>query len=386
MYYDQQLAIAAVTDDMDPIAARRADIDAKQAAVMGIVQQLGAEAALLMMPAHVAWITSGMQVRGLLADTERPAIYLDPRQRCLICSNVDTQRLFDEELDRLGFQLKEWTWESGRTPLLEAIAQGRRLAIDRPISGAVPLQPHLRLLVRQLSLYEQVQYRELGQAVAHAVEAAARNCVAGQTEEEIAGQLGHRLLRHGVEPSILSVAADQRGGKYRRAGFGPTPVRHICRIQATGQRHGLYATCSRTVSFGSPPAEFRQAYDLAARLAAFYRSLTTPGQTFSGVAEAARFILERTPHEYEPTLSPPGYGSGRFPAEELRRGGQDDPFLAGQAILWQPHIGPAAIIDTLLVTSDQPMVITPPEDWPVIRIAVRGGPYHDIPDILVRPS
>jgi hypothetical protein len=59
---------------MDPIAARRADIDAKQTALAPILEAMECEAILLLMPAHVAWFTSGMNVRGLIADSERPAI------------------------------------------------------------------------------------------------------------------------------------------------------------------------------------------------------------------------------------------------------------------------------------------------------------------------
>jgi Xaa-Pro dipeptidase len=369
---------------MDPIAARRAEIDARQAALMHILQELGCEAALLMMPVHVSWFTVGLNIQGLLADTERPAIYTDGRQRWLICSHVDSQRLFDEELDRLGFQLKEWPWEGSRANLLESIVQGRKIAIDRPIGKAPQLMLPLRYLVRELSLYEQSCYRELGQAVAHAVEATGRHCSIGETEAEVAGQLGHRLLRHGIEPAVLSVVADDRGAKYRRVGFGPTPLRRTCTIQATGQRHGLYVTCSRTISFGPPPPEYRQAYDLALRLAALYRSLTTAGQTIGSVAEAGRTILAHTPFEYDWRLSSPGYGTGRYPAEELRRAGQEEPLLAGQAILWQPRVGPAALVDTFLTTTEQTIPVTPPEDWPVVRLSVRGGPYYDIPDILIR--
>ena len=38
----------------------------------------------------------------------------------------------------------------------------------------------------------------------------------------------------------------------------------------------------------------------------------------------------------------------------------------------------------VVVTEADPAVVTPPEDWPVRRLAVRGGPPHDLPDILVR--
>jgi Xaa-Pro aminopeptidase len=297
---------------------------------------------------------------------------------------VDTQRLFDEELDRLGFQLKEWNWEGGRADLLASVVTGRKVAADRPFPQTPMANNLLRPLLRELSAFEQAEYRELGKSIAHAVEATARNLAHGQTEEEIAGQLGHRLLRHGVEAAAVSVSADGRAAKYRRAGFGPVPVTQTCVIQGTGQRHGLFATCSRTVSFGPPPDEFRAAHDLAVKLAGVYRTVTSPENTIGNAGETGRVLLANSPFEFDWRLSQPGYGAGRFPAEELRRGGQEEPLVPGQAIVWQPRVGPAAVVDTLIVAIDEPVVVTPPEDWPVKRLAVRGRPYHDIPDVLVR--
>ncbi len=370
---------------MDPIAARRADIDAKQAALLPILEEMGCEAILLLMPAHVAWFTTGVNVRGLIADSERPGVYTNGRQRWLICSNVDTQRLFDEELDQLGFQLKEWTWENGRADLLANITSGRKVAADRPFPNLPMAIDKLRPLVRKLSWYEQTAYRELGKSVVHAVEATARNFAHGQTEEEIGGQLAHRLLRHGIEPVATSITANGRGAKYRRPGVASVPVTRTCVIQATGHRDGLYATCSRTVSFQEPSEEFRLAHDLAIKQAALLRSLSLPGVTATAVGEAARGVLAKTAFEFDWRFSQPVYGAGRFPAEELRRGGQEDPLATGQAIVWQPRVGPAAVIDTVIVTTTEPpILITPPEDWPVKRLAVRNGPYQDLQDVLIR--
>jgi Xaa-Pro aminopeptidase len=369
---------------MDPTAARRADIEAKQTALLPILEAMGCEAVLLLMPAHVAWFTSGLNVRGLIADSERPAVYTNGRQRWLICSNVDTQRLFDEELDRLGFQLKEWQWEGGRADLLASVASGRKVAADRPFPNIPMANDRLRPLLRELSGFEQAAYRDVGLAVAHAVEATARNLARGQTEEEIAGQVGHRLLHRGVEVASVTVTADGRGAKYRRAGFAGVPVTQTCVIQATGQRDGLYVTCSRTVSFGAPPEEFRVAHDLAVKLAGVYRTVTSPGNTIGRAGETGRVLLANTPHEFDWRLSQPGYGAGRFAAEELRRAGQEEPLVPGQAIIWQSRIGAAAVVDTLIVASDNPVVVTPSEEWPVKRLAVRGRPYHDIPDVLIR--
>jgi hypothetical protein len=221
--------------------------------------------------------------------------------------------------------------------------------------------------------------------VAHAVEATARNFPHGATEEEIAGQLGHRLLHRGTEPAAISVTADDRGAKFRRTGFTAAAVRHTCIIQATAQRGGLYATAGRAVCFGELPEEFRKGYERALRLAALFRAASVPGGTMKTAREGVPMVVAGTTHEFDGRLAPPGFGTGRFPAEELRRAGQDEPFVAGQPLVWQPRVGPAAVVDTVIVTPDGPDCVTPPTDWPYKRVTIAGRP-HDIPDVLMRPA
>jgi Xaa-Pro aminopeptidase len=365
------------------LAARRADIDVKQAQVAWLLEQMECEAALFLVPSHVAWFTAGMNVRGLLADSERPGVYTNGKQRWLLCSNVDTQRLFDEELDQLGFQLKEWTWEGGRADLLMNITTGRRVCGDRPFPNMPQVTERLRPLLRVLSAFEQDEYRALGRLVAHAVEATARNIGKGDTEAEVAGHLAHRLLHRGAEVAAVSVTADNRGAKFRRAGFTTAPVNRTCVIQATAQRGGLFATASRAISFGPPPDDFRTCYDLSLRLAALYRSVSRVDESMASARKVGQTVLAKTDYEHEGRMAAPGYGAGRFPAEELRRAGQDEHFAAGQALVWQPRVGPAAVVDTVVVGIDGPECVTLPEEWPFKRVLIHGK-THDIPDIWVR--
>ena len=75
--------------------------------------------------------------------------------------------------------------------------------------------------------------------------------------------------------------------------------------------------------------------------------------------------------------------AGRFPTEELRKAGQDESLISGMAVVWQPFVGPAAVVDTLIIAEGAPIPVTPPDEWPVPRITLRGGPPHDIPDVFV---
>src|SRR5262249_5834616 len=122
----------------EPGSDRRADLDAKQVGIAALLQEVGCEGLLGLDPENFAWLTSGATPRGVMDPAEMPALYYSPEQRWLLASNADSLRLFDEELDGLGFQLKEWPWQWGREQLLADLSQGKQLACDLPRDGCTP--------------------------------------------------------------------------------------------------------------------------------------------------------------------------------------------------------------------------------------------------------
>lgn len=117
---------------MSDTPTRRADVEAKQEVLAAVLKEVGCEAAILLVPAHLAWFAGGMNLRGLYAEAERPGVWTNGKTRWLVCGNADTQRLFDEELDGLGFMLKEWPWAGGLAHLLGELVAGKKVASDRP--------------------------------------------------------------------------------------------------------------------------------------------------------------------------------------------------------------------------------------------------------------
>lgn len=380
---DDSAPILVAPSAEPPLARRRADVEAKQKIIARIMTELECEAVILLMPAHVSWFTGNLTPRGLFADTERPGIYTNGIQRWLIASNADSLRVFDEDLDGLGFQLKEWQWPNGRGSTLGDLIAGRKVAVDRPYPGLPLINDKLRPELRPLTAFEHEQIEHLGRILVHALEATAKDLWPGMTEADVAGQVAHRILRRGAMPEQVSVLADDRGALYKRAGATQTVIQRSAILQATAAMYGLHATASRTVNFGSLTADWQTAFVSACKLSALYRSMTRPLESMGTASEAGRWLLSNGPHEFDWRLSQPGYGTGRLAAEELRRMGQDEAFIPGQAIVWQARIGPAAIVDTVIVTPDGPRPVTPPEDWPFKRIRLKDR-VIDVPDVLIR--
>src|SRR5262245_2198130 len=82
---------------------RRSDVDMKQSRIAAILQEVGCEGLLLLEPENFYWLTSGGAVRGTANSADLPALYFSAEGRWVNASNIDSQRLFDEEVDGLGF-------------------------------------------------------------------------------------------------------------------------------------------------------------------------------------------------------------------------------------------------------------------------------------------
>jgi Xaa-Pro aminopeptidase len=362
---------------------RRRDIDAKQERVARLLQDNALEGLLVQEPANFSWLTGGALLPAALDVGQWPAAYFTAQQRWIVCSNADTQWLFDRELDGLGFQLKEWPWHWPREQLLIDLTHGRKVGADRPVGECGYLGDKVKRERRVLSEYEQAVYRELGQTIAHALEATARNLTPGETEEEIAGQLCHRLRHRGADVVCSNVTSDERAKRYARPGTTPAPVRKYCLLSATARQAGLIATASRAVCFGPPPADLCPEFDHACRLSAAWLAGTKPGLRPGDLLVASRRLFSNTDYEHEWRRCPPGYCTGRAAVEQLLTPGSRDLFEADWAVTWQARVGSALICDTFVVTPQGPVSVTSAESWPIKRVRV-GGDCFERPDLLIR--
>jgi hypothetical protein len=352
---------------------RRSDVEAKQVWVYNLLRETGCEGLLVLEPDNFGWLTSGGSSRGILDPGELPVLFFSGEQRCIICSNVETQRLFDEEVDGLGFQLKEWPWHWGRDQLLADLCHGRKMACDRPALDCQIVGDQLRKRRRILSPYEQACFRALGSLLSHALEATCRGLAPTQTERDVAGQLGHRLLHRGAQPVSISVAGSGRSRMYRQCGFTPAVVGNLCVLTASARKYGLYATASRAVSFGPLADELRKEFETTCKIMATYVGATWTDSVPKAILNSGKRVYQINGFEHEWRLSPQGFVTGRdlvgvplnYQTEELLQ--------SGWAVTWQASVGAAVHCDTYLITDQGPEAITTPESWPQKRVRYHGA-------------
>lgn len=355
---------------------RRTDVEGKHARVAELLQETGSDGLLVLEPENFAWLTSGGTAWGVLDRAELPALFYSVDQRSVLSSNVDSQRLFDEEVHGLGFDVREWPWQIGRKKFLHDFCAEKRYACDQFWGGLKPVGEILRLHRRAMTDFEQACSRVVGQIVSHALEATGRSMNPDElTEQEAAGQICHRVVNKGAEPVAVGVSADGRSQLYRQASFTTQRIHRSCVMTLTARKYGLCATASRVLSFGPPEDAFAQEQDAACKISATYVASTWPDALPSQILAAGRRVYQLTGYEHEWRLSPQGHVTGRSPVELPLSPQTDELFHLGYAVTWRASVGAAVSCDTFLITDQGPESITLAESWPQKRIRVQGGDF-----------
>ncbi|MBI2807572.1 MAG: hypothetical protein HYX68_21535 [Planctomycetes bacterium] len=375
--------ISAVEINLGMPMDRRTDMELKQARVAALLQEAGCEALLVQTPENFAWLTAGGTARGILDPAAMPVLFFTPESRWLVGSNVDSQRLFDEELDGLGFQLKEWPWHLGRAGLLADLCQGRNVATDAAFGSCKLIDVPMQQMRRTLTDYEIACYRTLGQTLSHALEATGRTLSVGETEREIAGQISHRLMHRGVHPVMVAVTADGRGRAYRQPAFTSTPITRNCVMTACARKYGLCARASRSISIGQPDANFRRDHDCACKISATYVAGSWPDSVPRQILLTGQRIYQLTGVEHEFYLAPQGHVTGHAPVESNLVLSDESLLQARWAITWCVAVGASVSCDTFLISDEGPRAITAAENWPLKRIRIQGAEFVR-PDVLIR--
>lgn len=362
---------------------RGVDIEQKHRAVAEFLESHHYDALLLQKPSNFAWFTSGGDCTRAGSSETIAAVFITPDARVIVSSNVDSAEIFERELLGLGFQLKERPWHEPRHLLIDDLCRSRTVASDTGFGHADDVSPQLAGLRTPLTVLECERMRELGRLVSHAVEATARQCLQGETEAEIAGELAHRLIKRQVIPERIQVAADGKNRRYRHWSYGGARAENSCVIAAVGKRWGLCVGAARTVCFGQLPDDVRKAHHRALLMQATGMYFSQPEWEVFEVWNRVQRIYEKFGCTNEWQLADQaeilGYLVNEIPfvpKSEFR-------ISARTAVHWHPSVGPALVADTALVGENGFELLTPMEDWPKVTIEVKRFPIQ-CPDILRR--
>lgn len=338
---------------------------------------------------NFAWLTGGGS-NGIDTGRENGASYLlvtaDGR-RFSIANNIETPRLFAEEISPEDFEAVEVFWEAEKAdPELvinkaTALIEGK-LASDLPLHSTVrPVENLVAGCRYSLTAQEVERYRGLGSDAGKALARLAGLIAPGDSELEIARIVIDALAEYGIRPVVALVGADERIANFRH----PVPTGKIwdkvLLVAVCAKRGGLIASASRIFCIGDIPAELQRRTEAAAyvfsSLLAATRAGTSGAELYATAAQAYNaqgFAGEIQRHHQ-------GGACGYRTRDWVAHPESVETVREDQAFAWNPSITGTKVEETAIITGNGAEIVTASPGWPQIRTLV-GGKEYISPGIL----
>ncbi|MCL7416869.1 MAG: M24 family metallopeptidase [Halalkalicoccus sp.] len=325
----------------------------------------------LAQPENFAWLTGGDNVVDRAGEVGVAAAGYDGHEVVVITDTIEAARLAEEELS--GERVLTYDWYAGS--LADAVASytDGRAAADFRVPGLRYVD--ISALRYPLTEGDIERYRDLGRETADVVEGVCRGLEPTSTEREVAADLRGGLAARGIDSPVTLVGGEKRAREYRH--YTPTTKRvgKYALVSVTARRNGLYASCTRTVAFDAPDwLESRHEASTkveTAALAATRRVGRAGGQArevFGAIQEAYRDASY--PREWQRHHQ--GGAAGYQGREWIATPWHDGEVTLPMAYAWNPTVQGAKSEDTVLVTEDDPEVLTSTGEWPTRSVSTNG--------------
>ncbi|UCH33905.1 MAG: M24 family metallopeptidase [Armatimonadota bacterium] len=350
------------------------ELGRKQRLVLEFLDREDLDGLLLSKNANFAWVTCGGSNHvAVNSDTGVAHVLVTRHGRWVICDNIESRRVMEEEVASLGFASESFYWyENKLAEAVERLAPGARIGSDTGRAGMENVEARLGPLRASLLPEEVDRYRSVGAATAACMTEACRKVRPGVTEHQIAGMLGEEMLARGVFPVVILIAADDRAFNYRHPIPTGKRVESHAMLVVCGRKGGLIVSMTRLVHFGALPAELRRKHDAVAAVDAAFIANTTPGARVGDVFSAAveAYAAGGFPDEWR--LHHQGGPTGYVGREFRATADTEQIVVDKQAFAWNPSIAGTKSEDTIIALSDGPEVISATPELPVIEVEAAG--------------
>jgi Xaa-Pro aminopeptidase len=361
------------------------EIHEKERRVRELMLIEGLDALALSTVANFAWFTcGGSNYVGIASETGVASVIVTRDAKYIVCDNIETRRIADEEVAGQGLEFRTCEWHEGRKDeLIREIAGGGVLGSDVPLDGARNVAAAVEPCRWSLTPLELERYEYLGAEVGECLAATAREIEPGMTEHEIGGLLDGRLRARGIVPLVTLIAADERIERYRHPIPTEKKLERYVMLVTGARKWGLVVSATRIVHFGPAPAELRRKHDAVARVDAEFIAATTVGTRMGDIFDRGVAAYRETGFVDEWRLHHQGGPTGYKSREFRVTSSTGARVVENQAFAWNPSITGTKTEDTIIATPSGPRIISLAGGWPVIEIEVSGGIVRR-PDILVR--
>lgn len=354
---------------------RMTEIEEKDARIRTLLQTKGLKGILLKRQANFSWLTAGgINLIGIATEMGGTTLLVTERAKYVLTTNVEASRMIEEEeVERLGFQVRVFPWYDDREAayVKELVGDGA-IGCDVPWANATNVAEDVMRLRYSLTPDEIERYRWLGEKTSRAAEQVLLDARRGEKECAVIGRLSAELWKDRIDPIGVMGAADDRIARFRHCIPMERPIDRIFMLSVNARKGGLVVCLTRFVHFGKLPESLRRQYEANVYVDCVFMANTRPGTPAREVFQqgVAAYADKGYPEEW--TLHHQGGPIGYQPRDYRAHARTPDVVAPNQPFCWNPSITGTKSEDTILATAGGPEPITRPIYFPTLSIEVGG--------------
>jgi Xaa-Pro dipeptidase len=362
----------------------REEIEEKNKRIRTVLENLGLDAVYLKKQSNFSWLTGGgLNVVGITMELGVAGLLITPSGQFAVCNNIEAPRMEKEErIEDRGFEIHSYPWyEDRELEIVRQLARGKRIGADHSLPGIEDISSKINPLRYSLTPWEMERYREIGWLTSEAIEQTAREIKPGDKECSVTGRLAEALWRNRLDYITTFCAADERISEFRHPIATEKKIRKRVMLCVNSRRQGLIISLTRFVQFGPVPEEIRRRYDANVLIDCTFMANTVPGRPVVEAFREGIKAYERTGYPEEYKLHHQGGAIGYVGRDYKVNFRCEEIVQENQAFAWNPSITGSKSEDTIIATSDGPVLLSKPVLFPELKLEVQGIEFSR-PDIL----
>lgn len=335
---------------------------------------------------NFAWFTGGGDNHVVTAsDSGSASILITQDKKYIITTNIEGGRIMNEEVKGQNFILEEYNWweDTKKLEIIKSIVKSEKIGTDDGFGGYKNIDSAFARLRYSLTEEEIKKYKWIGKKAGEAMSNVCKKIKVNDTENEVASILARELLKDGITPTVLLVAADDRISKYRHPIPTEKKIKKVVMVVVCARKWGLIVSLTRLIHFGKISFKLRRKHDAVVKVDAVFNLNTIPGTNVCDIFRKALDMYKETGFENEWKLHHQGGATGYAGRDYRGTLESKEIVLVNQAFAWNPSITGTKSEDTIIAMEDKIEVISRTPNWPMIEVKINGKKILR-PDILVR--
>ena len=351
------------------------EIQEKKRRVRELIAQRGLDGILLRKQCNFSWLTGGgMNLVGIATEMGVASLLITPDKEYVLCSNIEAPRMEQEEkLVEQGYNMQSFPWYADKEhQLVKELTDNGKVGCDSVFPGTEEISKDLNPLRYSLTSWEVERYKEVGFLTSQAIEDTAHTIQPGDKECEIIGRLAERLWTNRLDYITTFCAADERISHFRHPIATEKKIDKRAMLCVNARKWGLIISLTRFVQFGKIPDDIQKKYEANVYIDCVLMANTIPGKPAIEAFKKGLEAYKETGHAQEYQLHHQGGSIGYVGRDYKVNFTTTEIVRENQGFAWNPSITGSKSEDTMLATSEGPVLLSKPVIFPTLTIQAEG--------------